>query len=292
MFSGRTTTDSMAYNRGVLFGEEVVMNHADSAPAMLSVIIPCWNDLNALAAQLDTLGAASRELDCEGLALEVIVADASRTPGCRELAAGRGALAVSCDEPNRGRQLNAGARVASGDALLFQHVDTALTVAHLRALVAALEADPTLAGGAFHRRFDARHPRLRWLEPVARLWASLGPGLFYGDQSIFVRRSAFDALGGFADFPLMEDLDFARRLKAFARRESLRVALLDPPIATSARRHQQRGAWRASIENGLFIALYHLGVPPRTLHRWYYRPAPGCTAAASDPILTDAKPTS
>jgi glycosyltransferase involved in cell wall biosynthesis len=266
-----------------------------SDAAMLSVIIPCWNDANALGQQLDKLAAIRRELDDSdtGRPVEIVVADASTTTGCRDLAAARGAIVVPCDEPSRGRQLNLGASHASGAVLLFQHVDTALTVAHVRALLAALELDPRLAGGAFHRLFDARHPRLRWLEPVARFWAGRGPGLFYGDQSIFVRRLHFEALGGFADFPLMEDLDFARRLKQFARRAGLHVALLDPPIATSARRHQQRGAWRTSLENGLYIALYHLGVSPRQLHRWYYRQGRGSsgpTAATANAILTDANP--
>ncbi len=266
---------------------------------MLSIIIPCWNDPEALATQLHTLERAKWELGATDAArLEIIVADASKTTTSRDVAAARGAIVVPCDQPNRGRQLNLGAQHASGDVLLFQHVDTALTVAHLRALIAALKEDPALAGGAFHRHFDARHPRLRWLEPVARRWASLGPGLFYGDQSIFVRRTVFEALGGFADFPLMEDLDFSRRLKRYARRtRPCRIALLDPTIATSARRHQRRGAWRTSLENGVFIGLYHLGVPPRRLHRWYYRNPRGVAAgpvapAAADPLFPDANPAS
>jgi GT2 family glycosyltransferase len=91
-------------------------------------------------------------------------------------------------------------------------------------------------------------------------------GTLYGDQSIFVRREVFLQLGGFAKIPLMEDVEFSRRLRAAGK-----IALLDPPTQTSARRHAGRGAWRTSVQNALFIVLYRFGVAPERLHRWYYR---------------------
>ena len=170
-----------------------------------------------------------------------------------------GASAIRCPRPSRGEQMNLGAARATGDVLLFQHVDTLFTEAHLRALESAM-GDLRVIGGAFHRLFDERHPRLRWLEK----WARVGGG-FYGDQSIFVRRECFARLGGFAAIPLMEDLDFCRRL-----RRSGRVELLDPPIGTSARRHSAKGAWRTSVQNGAFILMWHCGVSAHRLHGWYY----------------------
>jgi hypothetical protein len=159
--------------------------------------------------------------------------------------------------------MNLGAAAASGGVVVFQHSDTNLDDAHLAAIEAALD-DPEIIGGAFFRKFDGRHPRLMWLEAVARFLTSHG-GTLYGDQSIFVRRDVFMKLGGFAKIPLMEDVEFSRRLRAAGK-----IAVLDPPVQSSARRHLRKGAWRTSVQNGLFIVLYNLGVSPHRLHRWYY----------------------
>ncbi len=159
-----------------------------------------------------------------------------------------------------------GRKIATGDVLLFQHADTDLRAAHLGAIAAALR-DPKIIGGAFYRKFDGRHPGLMWLEPFTRFLSRHG-GTLYGDQSIFVRRAVFERLHGFADFPLMEDVEFSKRL-----RRAGHLAVLDPPVESSARHHERKGAWRMTVRNALFIVLYKCGVSPRRLHRWYY-PAP------------------
>lgn len=222
----------------------------------LSVIIPCWND----AAALGKLLGEMRKLN--GID-EVIVADASSEEKCRQLARATGAQVVECPPPGRGTQLNAGARLATGEVLLFQHADTELTQAHVDSLRQAMGARATV-GGAFHRKFDARHARLRWLEPVAR-WLAAHGGTIYGDQSIFARRAVFEQLGGFAEIPLMEDVEFSRRLRGAGK-----TVVLDPMIASSARNHEHRGPWRASLRNAAIIVLYKLGVSPARLHGWYY----------------------
>jgi hypothetical protein len=124
--------------------------------------------------------------------------------------------------------LNRGAQHATGDILLFHHVDSHLTELHLQSLC-ALMRDRTVIGGAFYRKFDERHPSLRWAEPIER-WHSRMFGTLYGDQSIFVRREQFLRINGFAPIPLMEDVEFSRRL-----RRSGRIALLDPPKLLFAR---------------------------------------------------------
>ena len=171
---------------------------------------------------------------------------------------------VRCARPGRGNQMNEAARLAIGGVLLFHHADTEITDAHFESLVVAM-SDPILGGGAFRRRFDERHPWLRWIEPWealrCRRWGPL-----FGDQSIFVRRSAFEALGGFADIPLMEDVEFSCRL-----RRRVRVAILTPAIRSSARRHLRQGSWRTTLTNALMLFLYVIGVSPKRLHGWYYR---------------------
>jgi rSAM/selenodomain-associated transferase 2 len=247
------------------------MSRMSPAPHSLSVIIPCWNDDVALGTILECI-AGLRGID------EVIVADASASSKCAGIAGEHGVALVRCEQPNRGAQMNAGAQVANGELLLFQHADTELTQGHVDAL-RAIRDSPEVVGGAFHRKFDSRHERLRWLEPWARLWATLG-GSFFGDQSIFVRRAAFDAMGGYAAIPLMEDLEFCRRLRRMGK-----TRLLDPAIGSSPRHAKRFGSWRTTIRNGGLITLYRLGVSPHTLHRWYYRlpknPHPGPVPCAS-----------
>jgi uncharacterized protein len=235
----------------------------------LSVIVPCWNDTAALRESLAAMHAL-RGID------EIIVADASDSPHSRELAASLGARVAGCAEPNRGRQMNSGAALARGDVLLFHHADSVLTQEHVDSIRRAM-GDAAIVGGAFHRKFDDRHPALRWLEPVARQLSEMG-GTLYGDQSIFIRRDHFARLGGYADIPLMEDVEFSKRL-----RRSGRVIVLDPPMYSSPRRHELHGAWTISMLNGLMLALYRLGVSPHRLHRWYYRRAPVATPCPLDP---------
>lgn len=225
-------------------------------PLRLSVIIPTWRDTANLALLLPKLAAIPG-------VTETIVVNASRDLRSEPITRQWGATLLRCSPPNRGAQMNAGAEAATGDVLLFQHADTDLQAVHVDAISVALR-DPKVIGGAFYRKFDGRHPRLMWLEPVARFLSRNG-GTLYGDQSVFVRRAAFQQLGGFAKFPLMEDVEFSKRLRAAGR-----IALLDPPVESSARHHLQKGAWRMTIRNAFFIVLYKLGVSPVRLHRWYY----------------------
>jgi rSAM/selenodomain-associated transferase 2 len=222
----------------------------------ISVVIPSWRDTENLSALLPVLAA-------QGRVAETIVVDASSDEQAEQITLATGATFMTCSAPNRGEQMNLGAAASSGDVIVFQHCDTCLDDSHLEAIQVAL-ADPRVIGGAFYRKFDGRHPRLMWLESFSRFLTRHG-GTLYGDQSIFVRRDVFEKLGGFAKIPLMEDVEFSRRLRAAGK-----IAVLDPPIASSARRHQRKGAWRTTIQNGLFIVLYNLGVSPHRLHRWYY----------------------
>lgn len=249
------------------------MSEAARALLRLSVIVPAWND----QANLERLLPALVRLN--GLH-EVLVTDASPNAGTAEMADKAGVIYLTAPQPNRGAQMNRAAENATGDVLIFHHADSILTTTHLAAIRQALQ-EPAVIGGAFYRKFDGRHPRLLWLETVARFLSRHG-GSFFGDQSVFVRRGIFRDLGGFAPIPLMEDMEFSRRL-----RRAGRVALLDPPLESSTRRHLRDGPWRTSIQNGLFIILYKCGLPPAQLHRWYYRergPGPNESLCVAQPV--------
>ena len=161
--------------------------------------------------------------------------------------------------------MNAGARQARGLLLCFHHADSGLGVEHVAALV-DIAKNEQIIGGAFHRKFDNQNAWMRRWEMLLRsISLPMGVPLF-GDQSVFVKAAVFRQLGGFADIPLMEDVDFSRRL-----RRSGRLALLDPPVWSSPRRFRRLGNLSTSLVNALMILFFYLGVSPHTLHRWYYR---------------------
>lgn len=219
----------------------------------ISVVVPVWRESESV---IETL----REIAAWPEVREVIVVIAEETEEFRVAVESTGALCIPAGRPNRGRQMNLGARNAGGEWLLFHHADSELTRAHVHVLASLRGA----VGGAFHRKFDERHPHCRWIEPIER-WRNQHRGALFGDQSIFVRRAHFEKLGGFAEIPLMEDIEFSKRL-----RRSGPIALLDPPIATSTRKHAAHGAWKTTLTNATLIFLYNLGVSPDRLHAWYY----------------------
>ena len=173
-----------------------------------------------------------------------------------------GAIFVENSKPNRGLQLNQGAQIATADWLLFHHVDTELTSSHVAALGSLDSGDAV--GGAFYRRFDERHPRLRFLEKFER-WHCRVFGTIYGDQSIFVRRGDFLRMGGFAPLALMEDVEFSGRLRRWGK-----IKLLDPPVRSCAQIQIAQGPWKVTLRNCLFLILFRCGVSPKRLHGWYY----------------------
>lgn len=237
-------------------------NHLPTILPTVSVIIPIWND----AVQLRGILASFARV--EGI-LEIIVGDASPGPECREIAAAAGATVVTSPQPSRGVQMNAAAAAATGDVLLFQHADTEIGQAHIDALRQTM-ADPSIVGGAYYRRFNPHHRTRKWLEPLVRRINRGKRATLWGDQSMFVRRTHFASLGGFAPIPMMEDMEFTKRL-----RQSGRVELIDPPMWSSARRHKAYGSWRASIEIFVVVQLFRMGVSPERIHRHYYRKRKG-----------------
>jgi rSAM/selenodomain-associated transferase 2 len=167
--------------------------------------------------------------------VQVIVVDGGSQDGTVALAEGH-ADSVLISPAGRARQMNAGAAAASGDILLFLHADT-----RLPDRADALVRD-ALAGGAAWGRFDVTiDGRPAMLKLVATLMnqRSRWTGIATGDQAMFMQREAFDAVGGFPDQPLMEDIELSRRLRRFGRPACLRHRVI-----TSGRRWERRGVWR------------------------------------------------
>ena len=219
----------------------------------VSIIVPTLNEARAVGA---TLASAARA----GEGVELIVADGGSTDGTAGAARAAGARVVVAGR-GRGRQLHAGACAARGRVLWFLHADTRPAADCARRIAEALE-DPSAVAGNFGVSFDgaSRGARfLTWLYPQLRRL-----GLCYGDSAIFVRREAYEEVGGFAPFPIFEDLDLVRRL-----RRKGRVAHLPAVVRTSSRRFEGRSFALTFARWSLMQALYWLGVPPRTLGRMY-----------------------
>lgn len=217
----------------------------------LAIVIPTLDEESQLGRRLPVLVE---------LAEEVVVADGGSRDGTRRLAATLGARVVT-GAPGRGRQLNLGAAATDADVLLFVHADTEIVPASIQALHRAIAGGAV--GGGFLCRFDHPRPIYRLGERIVNLRTRLTRAPL-GDQAQFATREAFDALGGFREWPLLEDLDFIRRLRKHGR-----VAVLAPPALTSVRRFERRGIARTILNNWLIFALYFLGVPAERLERLY-----------------------
>jgi rSAM/selenodomain-associated transferase 2 len=221
----------------------------------LSIIIPTLDEADGIVATLESLG----ELRCRGH--ELIVVDGGSRDGTADLARGL-ADRVLAAGGGRAGQMNAGARVAAGDVLLFLHADSRLPAAADRLLRQGLAA-----GGFAWGRFDVciagRHPLLRVVEVMMNLRSRLTQ-VCTGDQAIFVRREAFDAVGGYPGQELMEDIAISARLRRVSAPLCLRARCL-----TSARRWERQGVLRTIALMWWLRLQYAFGAAPARLARAY-----------------------
>lgn len=221
----------------------------------LTVIIPTLNEASTL---IQTLEPLQRWRD----RIELIVADGGSTDGTREAARPLVDQVIACPL-GRARQMNHATQAATGDAFLFLHADTRLPADFLTRIESTLASERHLWG-----RFDIRfEPSNRSMNVVA--WMvnrrSRLTGVCTGDQAIFVRAQVFRDFGGFEDMPLMEDIEFSRRLRYLTP-----PACLDAKVVTSSRRWMQHGIIRTVLLMWWLRLLFWLGVSPERLVRIYY----------------------
>jgi rSAM/selenodomain-associated transferase 2 len=158
--------------------------------------------------------------------------------------------------------MNEGAKASLGEILLFLHADTQLPADANRLIESAL-ADPAVVGGRFDVRFDRQSA---WATIISTLmnWRSRLSGIATGDQALFVRRRTFEQLGGFAEIPLMEDIEFSARLKRTGPTATLRES-----VVTSFRRWERKGPLRTILLMWTLRFLYWIGVSPHRLEHFY-----------------------
>ena len=220
----------------------------------LSIVMPVLDEAAGIVATLRALAplrAAGHEL---------IVVDGGSGDGTPGLAAPWADRIV--DGPRgRARQMNAGAALAGGEVLLFLHADTLLPAGATASIARAID------GGAQWGRFDVRIAgRSAWFPAIAALMnlRSRLTGIATGDQAIFVRAALFRRFGGYAEQPLMEDIELSRRLRRLAVPACLRERVL-----TSGRRWESRGVWRTILLMWRLRWRYWRGTPAEVLARAY-----------------------
>lgn len=220
----------------------------------VSAVVPTWQESEQVAACVGWL---------LGLGVwEVVVVDADSPDGTAACAAAAGAQVIRSPK-GRGTQLQAGASAARGEVVWFVHAD-ARPPADAIAQISAAFADPSVVAGAFRLRTVGT----TWWASALRVAdvRSRYTRHPYGDQAVFVRRSALIAVGGVPDLPLFEDVELARRLWRCGR-----IARVPGEVRASGRRFE-RGIWRAALAMNLLPILYRAGVPAHRLAAWYGAP--------------------
>ncbi len=223
----------------------------------VSVIIPVFREGAAILrtlADLERIGFGESD--------EKIVVDGDDQGGTLRMIRDERVIRVTAPK-GRGSQMNAGARAARGEVLLFLHADTRLPAGGRGAIRSALGRGDA-AGGAFDLGIDSPRPVYRLIEQVASIRSRI-TRIPYGDQALFLRADFFRRVGGFREIPIMEDVDLMRRVKG----RGATITILKDRVMTSPRRWEREGVVYATLRNWFLMARYLAGDDPRRLARHY-----------------------
>jgi rSAM/selenodomain-associated transferase 2 len=221
----------------------------------ISIIIPVLNEATLIGRtllDLQPLRAAGHE---------VIVVDGGSTDDSVMLSQPLADRVINSSR-GRSRQMNAGARIAKGDILLFLHADTFLPKEATQSIIDSLKREGKI-WGRFDVRLSGRHYFLRMVEDLMN-WRSRLTGIATGDQAIFVRRDMFEAVGDFPDIDLMEDMALSKKLKSYGR-----PLCLKEQVVTSSRRWEKNGILRTILQMWRLRLSYNLGRDPSRLAQLY-----------------------
>jgi len=229
----------------------------NNSNANISVIIPVLNEAEIINQTIEHICSLKNNTN-----VEIIVADGDPCGSTIKTVSHQKVIGV-ISEKGRGRQMNKGAAVATGDILLFLHADTLLPVGAFEKITAVMRTG-RYAGGAFDLGFDSGRTSYRVIERAASYRSRL-TRIPYGDQAIFIRKDIFDGLGGFREFPIMEDIELMRSIKRIGHR----IFIIATKVKTSSRRWEREGIIYCTVRNWMLVTLYLLGVRPDTLVRFY-----------------------
>ncbi|GAB5457193.1 MAG: TIGR04283 family arsenosugar biosynthesis glycosyltransferase [Henriciella sp.] len=226
-------------------------------PAPISIIIPAYN---AEADLQLCLGSLLPGLE-SGLLREVLLVDGGSDDQTRRIAESTGATVLNAPSKGRAAQLRHGAETARGDWFLFLHADTALSRDWDERVTAHISDAPHKAA-AFTLAYRSDHPMARKVAARAN-WRSRTFGLPYGDQGLLISRKHYQAIGGYAQVPLMEDVKIAQAIGKH------RLTILSAEARTSAAKYERDGWRKRSSRNTALLLRYLLGAKPEKLAKDY-----------------------
>jgi rSAM/selenodomain-associated transferase 2 len=225
----------------------------------ISIIIPVLNESSGIKNTIEHLRGL---ITATGLSAEIIVVDGD--PEGKTIAAIKNDKVITAvGKTGRASQMNKGAQLASGEILLFLHADTRLPDNSL-ILIDAACGNPVRGAGAFDLAIASKRRVFRLIETMANLRSHLTK-IPYGDQALFFATGYFKEIGGFADVPIMEDVEIMRRIKK--RRD--KIIFLNQTVRTSPRRWEKEGVWTCTLRNWSIVSLYIAGVAPQRLVKFY-----------------------
>ncbi len=211
------------------------------AECSFSIIIPVIHETKLINTQLESVKHLTTDEP-----FEIIVVDGSPTVDTLKVITDKTIITTSCQQ-GRGRQMNVGAAHASGDILVFLHADTTLPT-HALQLIRKTLQNKQLVGGAFTLRIQSPRLSLKIAAALSTLRSQITRAP-YGDQVIFIRKSFFDAIGGYRDIPLMEDVELMRRI----RKKKGNIIVLPTPVVTSDRRWNLEGLYYTTLRDSIII---------------------------------------
>ena len=224
----------------------------------LSIIIPVLNEAEGICAFLQSV-----QQTIQHQAIEVIVVDGGSTDGTAELA-NKYADQLLISSKGRALQMNMGARYARAPNLLFLHSDTQLPAPPLSFPFLSASLEDHYLWGFYRVKLSGDGISLRIIETMM-VWRSSITEVATGDQCLFIKKTLFDQLLGFAEIPLMEDVEMSKRLRRMTP-----PLVIREPVVTSSRRWEKHGILKTVCKMWYLRALYFFGVSPHSLARYYY----------------------
>ena len=227
---------------------------------MISIIIPVFHEEDRIEDLL-----AHFHNQCTVGDYEIIIVDGDPQRSTINRIKQREGLVIIGSEKGRGTQMNAGARSAKGEILLFLHADTLLPYGALGKVTFIMQKN-TYIGGAFDLGVDSPNLLIRFIVLCASLRSRI-TRVPFGDQAIFIRRDYFNAVGGYKEIPLMEDVDLMKRI----RKQGHKIFIIKDRVKTSSRNWEENGIIFTVLRNWMIQILYFLKMSPHILVKFYYR---------------------
>mgnify|MGYP000533676940 CR=1 FL=1 len=224
-----------------------------------SIIIPVLNESEIINQSIKNILKVNN-----GYEIEIIVVDGDMNGNTVNAIENKNVIKIIAGR-GRGKQMNAGAFAARGDVLIFLHADTEFLEGAFE-LINLLIVKKMCDCGSFSLGIKSNKVIFRLIEKMVYLRTKL-TNIPYGDQAFFIKRDKFFQLGGFADIPIMEDIEFMRR----AKKSGLKLCILPQKVLTSARRWNEEGIIYNTVRNWILATLYFTGVKPEKLERFYYK---------------------